>query len=291
LIEDLGSGKGFVLLGPPLSGKSRTLYEIVKQMKGYAVLSPTRGKDVPGDAVFSLVTRGRRVILLLEDLNDYVGLKTPLQEFASKLDRYASEWVVASACGDGPEMAVIKATEGTALGRFYRDMIPLKLKLCPLTAQQKEELARSIGVERWDPQQSEWFPTPGSITMDESMKAMRQRFEHALSPEQQDTLRALQLLAFAGVQPFDHRRLRAVLEHERLFDRRGLHLRDCLTALTQQAFILDPAFQDPVRPEPAYLRDTVTYITDRDPLQDFTELADVLVELEDHQGLFYLGIT
>jgi tetratricopeptide (TPR) repeat protein len=290
LVEELKAKKGFVLLGPPLSGKSHTLYQIVRRMEGYEILSPWKGKEVPDDETFSMLLKQRKVVLLLEDLNDHIASETPLQEIGSKLDRCGAQWAVASTCGDGPEMAVIKAAVGTALGRFYREAIPLKLELRPLTTAQKGELALSIG-EKWNPRESEWYPTPGSITMEEPMKAMRQRFEHALSPEQRDTLRGLQLLALGGVQPFAHRRLRAVLEHDSLFQRSGLHLYDCLNALADQAFVRRPALQDPVRPEPAYLLDSVVYIEGKTPHDDFTKVREVLVEQRDHEGLVQLGVV
>jgi tetratricopeptide (TPR) repeat protein len=290
LVDQLKASKGFVLLSSPLSGKSRTLYEVAKRMQGYKLLSPMKSREVPEDRTFSMLLKGRQVILLLEDLNDYISSGTPLQEIASKLDRCGAQWTVASTCGDGPEMAVIKAAEGTALGRFYREAIPLKLEFRPLTAEQKGELARSIG-EEWDPRESDWHPTPGSITMEEPMTAMHQRFEHALTPEQQDTLRGLQLLASGGVQPFTHRRLRAVLEEHNLFERSGLHLQDCLNALAEQAFIRRPAPQDPVYPEPAYLLDSVTYTEGKTPRDDFTKLREVLAELRDHEGLVRLGVV
>ena len=236
------------------------------------------------------VVQGHKILLLLDDLNDYISSQTPLQEFAERLDHHAESWVVAAACSNGPERAVIKAAEGTSLGRFYRERIYSEFELLPLSAGQKEQLAHSIG-EEWDQEQSEWYPTPGAITTEEPTRAMRQRFEHALNPEQKDVLRALLLLAFAGVQPYTHSRLSAILADERLFDRTDLHLRDCLTFLAEQAFISRPGPQDPVYPESAYLRDTVSYIEDRLPMQDFPILAAALEKAEDTEGLNLLGLT
>jgi hypothetical protein len=102
-------------------------------------------------------------------------------------------------------------------------------------------------------------------------------------------LRSLKLLAYAGVQPFTHQRIRATVEG--LFSRRDLHLRDCMDVLGEQAFVRRPAPKDPVRPEPAYLRDAVAYVEGKHVAEDFPELNGVLEESEDHRGLLLLGLT
>lgn len=121
------------------------------------------------------------------------------------------------------------------------------------------------------------------------MQTMCERFER-LRPEQQDMLRALQLLAFANVLSFSHRRLRAVLQDERLFGRKGLRLHENLAVLAEQAFVDQPADQDPVLPEFACLLHAVSYGAGRHPSEDFDELANVLEhQLADYEGLLKLG--
>lgn len=118
---------------------------------------------------------------------------------------------------------------------------------------------------------------------------MQSRFEHALSLEQKDVLRSLQLLAFANVRPFTHDRIRRILEHPDLFARTGVHLRDCLETLTEQAFLNHPAIQDPVDLEPAYLLDAVEYADGKNPVEDFSTLVEILDTSADADGLLYIA--
>jgi hypothetical protein len=182
LAERLDAGTGFVLLGEPLSGKSRSLYEILRRVEDYVILVPFKEPSVPDDGFFSVLFGGKRVILLLDDLSAFVASGTPLPRIAEALERHAIGWVVAATCGDGPELNVIKAEEGTGIGRFYGEHIPLKLELRRLQAEEKVHLARSVG-KALSVEGSSWYPTPGSIAMEESTEAIRRRFENALTPE------------------------------------------------------------------------------------------------------------
>jgi hypothetical protein len=63
-----------------------------------------------------------------------------------------------------------------------------------------------------------------------------------------------------------------------------------LDALAEKAF-LRAGNQEPVQPEPAYLLGVVTYREGKNPSDDFAQLADVLEELGDEEGMFYLAST
>ena|SRR5829696_7768542 len=101
LVEGLQAGRSLVLLGEPLDGKSHTLYEIVKYMDGYQIVRPSPGQGLPRDEDFFLI-EGEKVILLLEDLHNYVGRQMDLLEFHRKLVDHTTLCVVASTCRDGP---------------------------------------------------------------------------------------------------------------------------------------------------------------------------------------------
>lgn len=288
LARKLASCEGFVLLGQPLDGKSRTTHEVLKKIPNRLVVSPAAGAGVPEEDALAELVRDREVILLLEDFNDYLVRGYPLRDLTDALERHAAGWVAAATCRDGPEMAAIRGAQGTDLGRFYEVAFPLKLTLNPLAADEKRDLATSLG-KTWDQSEAEMYPTVGTIVMDEALVAMRQRFDHALTNDQRDALRALRLLIFGGVVPFTHERLRAVLASPELFDRNDLHLRDCLLALADNSFIRRPAYQDPVDPDPAYLLWAVEYVEGKNPWEDFALLADVLDGSADADGLVYLA--
>lgn len=214
LTSVLDEGKGFVLIGPPTDGKTRTLFEIVRCMDGWDVLKPKVNEKVPEKDDLSLILKKKRVVLLLDDLRDYVGRELDLIEFGRRLSEREIPWVVASTCQDGAELRLVQKE----LGKFY-DGVHLRLWLVPPTSQQKKQLAQGIGTDAWDTERSHDYPTLGSIAMEGALAAMRRRFDILLHDhaEQAYALRALKLLVHAGVQPYTHERLRAVLSYEQLF--------------------------------------------------------------------------
>jgi len=284
--EALRADKGFVLLGQPLEGKSRTLYEVMCEMNGYLIVKPFLSKGLPGDGALELV-EGKNVILLLEDLHEYAGRQINLPELRRMLSDRASSCTVAATCRDGPELRLVEEK----LGRFYEE-IALKLKLIQPTTEDKARFARNIN-EEWDPGKVDEHPTLGSIAMERPLEAMVLRFKLLLRerPDYADALRALKLLTAASVGPLTHRRVEAVLG--RVFGRTNLHLRDCLRTLADQSFLQDEASADAtVRPEPAYLRDAVTYTEGKEPKDDFfPTLVDTLQEQGDAEALNGLGVA
>lgn len=292
LARFLKEGRGFVLLGPPLDGKSRTLYEILKNLEDHVVVVPKVNEKVPSDEAFSLLLKDRRVVLLLDDLTRYVDAEVDLREFWEKLGRHTSHpssRVVAATCRDGPELSAVRDAQEQSLKWFY-DWIPLNLSLLEASSEEKRWLAERIGKTQ---EEREWagFPELGHVVMENPMNQMRGRFERLShqSFEQRDALRALKLLSAAGVLPFTRGRLLAVMRG--VFERSPAHLGDCLDSLAEQSF-LSPASHDRVEPEPAYLRyNVVTYAPGRKSEDYFADLANVLEDLEDTEGLFHLGTT
>jgi len=146
LVELLRNGKGFTLQGQPTDGKSRTIYEVIRRMYGYHIVSPKKG-DLPGDEDIGLLLKGREIVLLLDDLTNYAGAKLDLLELGKSLTRkQVKKWVVASTCRSGPELGSVRNAQTEGLKTFYED-IPLKLKLLDLTVAEKELLSRNIGRE------------------------------------------------------------------------------------------------------------------------------------------------
>ncbi|MDP9476834.1 MAG: tetratricopeptide repeat protein [Actinomycetota bacterium] len=286
LAEELRSGRGFVLLGQPLDGKSRTLYQVLSGLKGRRIVGPSLSRGLPDDDALSLV-EGEAVILLLEDLHEYAGARVALPELHAALTKRASSCVVAATCRDGPELRLVEEK----LGRFYED-VPLKLKLVAPTGEEKGELARGIG-EEWDPDAAEDYPTLGSIAMEGHLEAMSLRFRNLLRdrPDHADVLRAMKLLTAASVGELTHRRLEAVLKEA--FGRDDVHLGDSLRDLSDQAFLKrGPSPDETAYPEPAYLRDAVSYTEGKEPRDDFfPALLYAFRDLRDADALISLGVT
>jgi len=147
LVRFLEDGHGFVLLGPPLDGKSRTLYEILRNLEGCVVVAPKANEKAPSDEAFSLLLKDRRVVLLLDDLTRYVDAEVDLREFWERLGRHTSSRVVAATCRDGPELSAVRDAQKLGLRWFY-DSIPLKLSLVEASSEDKRWLADRIGASQ-----------------------------------------------------------------------------------------------------------------------------------------------
>jgi tetratricopeptide (TPR) repeat protein len=287
VVTSLLDGRAAVVIGAPLEGKSRTLYNFVRSMPDHVVVTPRVDRPVPDDDAFSLV-ESKRVVVALDDLSEYVGGQVDLALFLDKLRRYSSGLCVVATCRDGPELSAVRQARGIGLARLF-ESIPDKLRLVPPTAEEKARLASSVGRPSSETEISR-YPTLGAITMEDAMAAMAERFQ-TLPPDHKDVLRALKILLSAGILPLSHRRVSAVMTH--VFGRHSIHLGDALDALTECAFLRPAATDDMVRPERAYLASgaVVPYRSGRRLEDDFRLLKPALAEIDDADGLLYLAAT
>lgn len=289
LRDELRGQTSFMLLGPPTMGKSCTLFEIVRGMSGWLVVSPRKDRETPAREAFEELFTGRQVVLLLEDLNDYADATVDLSAFVGSNGLgLAGGWAIAASCRDGAELGAVRESVGRSLRRMF-DEIRLKLVLLPQTPQEKSDLARIAGKEDWDEEHADNYPTPGAIVMEDALLFMRARFD-LLSPERKDVLRTLRLLADLGILPLSHRRVTAVLSG--IFHRDPDHLLDHLDSLSDQAFLHYPGAQDPIFPEPAYLDGSIVRSAARGAfVEDFHAVLQVLQDGRDSRGLVMLGLT
>jgi tetratricopeptide (TPR) repeat protein len=283
LLSVLHRGGSLVLIGEPTAGKSRTLFELTRRMSGWTVVRPTATGGL-SDAAWRLLD-GRRMVLLLDDLNHLAAASFDLRSFREKLARRAARHCVAAACRGGSELHSVRNATASSLRRFWEDL-EVQLELLAPTAQERHELAAQLrGEADYD---AEAFPTLGSICMEDALRFMAERFL-SLEGNERDVLRAIQLLMVAGVIPLTHKRVRRVAEA--LGGRNVAHLGDVLDRLAREAFLKTPAL-DPVVPEPAYFRPTasvVTYFPGRTHRADLAALEGLLAADEDLEGLHSLG--
>ncbi len=290
LARELEDGHHLIILGQPTMGESRTLYEVVKKLPDWLVVKPKKDQPFPTPEALNALLADQRVVLVLEDLNDYAAGSAPdlLALRDAILRARPAQFAIAGTCRDGPELSVVAEAVDSSLRRFYDD-IPLKVTLLPLTDEEKGVLAASAGNTDWDPAEADAYPTPGAIVMEEALRYQRGRFLQ-LPSDQQDALRAMQLLTAAGVLPMTHARLTAILAH--VFERTGFHLGDVLDNLGNESFLGAPARQVPLAPEPAYIgANVVSYVDGKLPHNDFVLLQKALQALGDADGLNAHGAT
>lgn len=287
LIKHLESGNHFVILGQPTMGKTRTLYEVVSGLHDWFIVSPRKDRPVPDSDAFEEIISTRKVVLLLDDLNDFAGSQVDLSLFCSRTRMgLASQWAIAATCRDGAELRVVRDAVDSGIRRLYDD-IPLKLTMMAQTLEEKELVATSAGRLDWNPKTGNEYPTPGSIVMEQALRYQRGRFE-TLPNTQQDVLRAMHILTDLGVLPITHIKLTATLTH--VLDRDIPFLGDELDSLAEASFIHRPSRQDPTIPETAYIgSDVVTWADSRGAFTRYEAVKDALLSIEDTFGLLYLG--
>lgn len=284
--ENLLNGQGVVLVGPPVDGKSRTLYELVSELPNWIAVRPFRDREMPTDEAFELL-KGKSVAIVVDDLNAFADSRLDLATFAETMNRFADRVTVIATVRDGPELSVIRNARSTGAQRFF-ESLPHKLRLQPTSIDDRRHLVEFVGLQ-WSDSGDEIYPTPGSITMATPMEAMRERFE-TLPYALQDVLRSCQLLNAGGL-PITRQRLESALTH--VFNRSSLHLSDSLSALGEYAFIKQPSTAGPMSVELAYVNNesVVSYSDGKVPPDDFEQLSLGLLSSEDAEGLAYLAST
>ncbi|MPY87172.1 MAG: hypothetical protein GEU99_04550 [Luteitalea sp.] len=83
LAKRVGEGEGFLLIGQPTEGKTRTLYEVLSRVQNCVVVRPRRDR-MPSDQAFTLL-KDARVVCLVDDLNYFVEAPLDLLKFFRRL--------------------------------------------------------------------------------------------------------------------------------------------------------------------------------------------------------------
>ena len=281
LLQILERGESLLLVGIATEGKTRSLFELVRRLKGRLVVRPHRDRPPSDDALALL--KGKDVVCLFDDINKYAGTPTDLLGFTQRVAAQAKRSTVAGACRAGPELDSLSVRTTSMYALF--ESIPHHLMLLAASDDEKRHLRAQVGGP------SGHIFTLGSICMADAFAQMGVNFRR-MDSVTRDTHSALQLLAVGGVEPFTQARVRAVLAS--VFGREmGIgELGDQLDKLQAQGFLLSNGDADPIVPEAAFLRGppaTALYHRNRDPEADLPRLAGTLIATGDAGGLFALA--
>ena len=282
LVATLEEGYSILVIGAPMEGKTRTVFEVVKRLGGFTVITPKRER-LPSDNALQLLA-GKKVVCLINDLNSYTHAQWDVLALMERISGIASCCAVAATCRDGPELDALYAPT-TSLSKLY-ESFTYKFALGRPSDGDKLKLQRDVG------QVADGIATTlGSICMKGSLGIMAERF-NKLDEAVKDCHRALQLLASASIEPFSYKRIQAVLAD--VFNRAtGLaQLRGYLNKLAEHSLLRSFGEADPVIPEDVYIvgdgaRDF--YFKTRAVENDLPALADTLKKLDDVEGLFRLA--
>lgn len=141
ILEKVTAGENVIVVGAPLAGKTRTIYQIFKKLINCEVIIP---KVVNIDTEDFLIPRSftpwRRKILFLDDLYKY----TVFQNFSHLLNDFAAKKVVVVAtCRSGPELERVKK----ALEQYFSSLFPHKVEVGRIDEKTAEKIAAETDRE------------------------------------------------------------------------------------------------------------------------------------------------
>ncbi len=285
LLTILEEGYSFLLVGAPTEGKSRTLLEVCRKLKGFIVVQPKANQ--PSDDAIELL-RGKDVLCLFDDINMSVENGVDLFAFYSRIASVARRRAVAAACRDGIELAAVEVIGATSpIQRLYENF-RYRLYLRKASTDEKESLKEKLGDRT-----KRSFPTLGAVSMRGAFDLMYKRFNQ-LDRTSRETLFALQLLVTSGVEPATQKQLAAVLAGVFDHEPTTIRIKESLDILTQNSFCASTGDFDPVVPEAAFISSAEAmgnYRNGRDPENDFDRLVQSLINIDDTQALFRLAMA
>jgi hypothetical protein len=278
----LEEGRSILLMGQPTEGKTRTLYEIAKALKGYLVVQPK--ERLPSTEAMKLL-QGKKVLCLFDDINAAIEKRIDPFEFYQAVQQVAGYRALAAACRDGDELEALKRKLTTSpLQKLYEGSYRFVLRRA--SKEEKASLARMLGQA-----EGAEYLNLGDVSMRGAFELMQQRFERLEELDRQ-CLWSMQLMAASGVEQLSRRRILAVLNHQY---GRGLHLphlREPLMRLRNNGFLVGRPDDDPVVPEAAFVagpRAQRNYRDGVEPEGDLPRLIEALRIERDAKGL--LGVA
>lgn len=284
MLTILEEGCGLLLVGPPTDGKSRTLLELSRRLKGYIAIR--QGPNQPSKEAIELL-RGKRVLCIFDDTNSLIEGNVDLVSFYRRVSAVAAGPVpVAAACRDGVELVAMKMQLSSSPARELFNGIRYRLALLPATEEEKDHLKKLLMIDTKDP-----APTLGSICMRRGLSMMEQRFS-LLNPNARHCFWAIQLLTVAGVPQITHARINIALT--RVFEKEQnlLDVQECVSELGRNSFLKSRG-NDPVIPEAAYAAGPVSgklYRQNKNLAEDIPRLAAALVSSDDGEAAYHIGI-
>jgi tetratricopeptide (TPR) repeat protein len=242
----IAEGESILIVGQPTEGKSRTMYETLRGLDGYLVVSPPRGGN-PSDKALELL-RGRKVVCLVDDVNQSMLFDIDVVGFYNKVARSAGQTSLFASCRSGLELAALRRDMAKSPMQSLYEGLEYVLRLRPATEEEMDHLRQELGVSA----NRRTFPTLGAISMVESFDIMYRRFE-ALPVDVRAAMWGLQLLSAHGIEPIRRKTLNVVLNHVFGQPAPNNSLNEALGTLHENSFIRSSLHDEAVLPEPAYV--------------------------------------
>ena len=275
ILEKIEKGDNALIIGNPLSGKTRAVYEILRGLKKYRVSFLNDVETFGGDFIippFRRLFGKKRRVIVIDDINNF--LRKDKDRFIGVLNDFLREEIIVIAtCRSGPEYEEYRDTE---FGLVFGDALEIET----LSGGEEDLIISEAKVEPPD----KFDGNIGSLFM--PLAAMKKRYHQSTDIERK-VLRSIKRLYNAGVYrgkgDFKIEWLKGISEG--VFGIGGVisDINGPLKRLEHKGFV--ERGEAGVRVEEAYIE--YIFEDDRLYIKDFKEMLDIFSN--DPDALYLLG--
>ncbi|MEE9585060.1 MAG: tetratricopeptide repeat protein, partial [Candidatus Brocadiales bacterium] len=276
----LESGSPKVLvIGKTGAGKTRTIYEAIKDKKDFIVVAPkhhTISPDSNRRIINSL--RKKKVFLFLDDLDKYLK-KIDIAMLISQLEQNVEALAVLATCRAGDTLALVDRIEPSFLRQFENR---IRIELRDLTPEEEEALAKALDKD-WS--STMYGRTPGSVALD--LPEMKTYYKNA-SNEGRAIIGLLKMLRSSFIPVYKENLVKKLFSTalERESDDQG-NWGKALAEMVEGGLITKK--QGCLNIYDACLEDD--FVDDYSPSEeDYRTLEELLIKEKEAEALFSMGV-
>ncbi len=268
----IAGGKDVLVIGAPLSGKTRAVYEaLIKPLKARTVTIPRIVDVNPVDfRIPRRLSLWRKRLLLVDDINKYVSK----QHFEHLLQQYIDNgYLIVATCRKGPELGRAKS----ALEQIFASLFNDPVVMGKVSREDAQTAAQATGLEMPD----SFDGNIGSVFIE--LETMRQRYDNC-SDEGGAVLQSIKRLFMGGVYDeggiYSEGHIKKVCEEIEELKLKKFKWQPVIESLANLSF-LRPG-KEGIAVEETYIEQIFT--VDCSLLDNFRELADLFAD--DPDALF-----
>ncbi len=272
----IAAGKDVLVIGDPLAGKTRAVYEALKHAENKTAVTIPRIVDVnPNEfKVPQHLSGTRKGVLLVDDINKYVSK----QHFEHLLQQYIDNgYLIIATCRKGPELDRAKS----ALEQIFASLFDDPVEMGKVDREEAEAVAQKTDVDM----PTSYDGNIGSIFV--PIEAMRQRYAEDCTDEGRAVLRSIKRLFMGGVYEeggiYSEGHIKKVCEELEELKLEKFKWRELLDSLASLSF-LQPG-KEGFAVEETYIEQI--FKVDCSLLDNFRELAALFSD--DPEALFKVG--
>lgn len=194
ILTNLEEQRSVLVIGEPLSGKTRSVYELLKQLKQKYAISIVRNVDQDIDPKIPRnFRRKRKELLVINDLQEFTR-----KAFFDQLLQKAKEEniVILGTCRSAIEWENTESILREKLQNRWKKVFDTKIELGKIDEELAKGIVTEIGME-WENKKQGFSGTIGSLFLD--LVEMKRRFTHELSTEARTILQELKKMHVCGI--------------------------------------------------------------------------------------------